>query len=137
MLFRSLHWASSRGPCMNSPMGMHVWKELHRKKCKLVSILSSRIESGQLTTLSVEVYQIVVCQLCKKELESASHYFFCCRYSLRIWGMVNDYHSSQTFMLLSRMRPPWSRIGSPLSFVESVLQGYTSHYYACFVDILE
>ncbi|PNT69050.1 hypothetical protein BRADI_3g48564v3 [Brachypodium distachyon] len=32
-----------------------------------------------------------LCQLCKREQQSAAHLFFKCRYSLNVWRMIRDW----------------------------------------------
>ena len=53
-----------------------------------------------------------LCPLCKQALESVSHIFFKCRYSIRLWGMIKgwlklDYLDISSWMTMRSIKDWW------------------------------
>ena len=72
-----------------STMPEMVWKNWAPPKCKLFAwlVLQNRVWTAD--RLHRRGWpNCGLCQLCKREGETATHLFFQCRYTIRIWNMV-------------------------------------------------
>ena len=88
----SAYLAQFEPPTTTSFMEPTVWKNWAPPKCKIFAwlILQNRVWTADRLTRRGWP-NCGLCQLCKREPETAAHIMFQCRYSIRIWGALKNW----------------------------------------------
>lgn len=77
---------------VSSPMGFAVWKAWAPPKMKFFAWLAIQNRVWTADRLERTGWpNCGLCPLCKQTLETASHIFFKCRYSIRLWGLIKGW----------------------------------------------